>query len=111
MLLMVFSNNAFWVATAMTGMPSEIKEIVALQVNNARRMLAKNDIELDITDKALSLLADEGYDPEFGARPVKRVIQREILNRLSKDILAGNVTKDKSIVIDADGDQFVFRNK
>ena len=90
---------------------SEIKEIVALQVNNARRMLAKNDIELDITDKALSLLADEGYDPEFGARPVKRVIQREILNRLSKDILAGNVTKDKSIVIDADGDQFVFRNK
>lgn len=90
---------------------SEIKEIVALQVNNARRMLAKNDIELNITDKALSLLADEGYDPEFGARPVKRVIQREILNRLSKDILAGNVTKDKSIVIDADGDQFVFRNK
>ena len=90
---------------------SEIKEIVALQVNNARRMLAKNDIELDITDKALSLLADEGYDLEFGARPVKRVIQREILNRLSKDILAGNVTKDKSIVIDADGDQFVFRNK
>ena len=90
---------------------SEIKEIVALQVNNARRMLAKNDLELDITDKALSLLADEGYDPEFGARPVKRVIQREILNRLSKDILAGNVTKDKSIVIDADGDQFVFRNK
>ena len=90
---------------------SEIKEIVALQVNNARRMLAKNDIELDITDKALSLLADEGYDPEFGARPVKRVIQREILNRLSKDILAGNVTKDRSIVIDADGDQFVFRNK
>ena len=84
---------------------------MALQVNNARRMLAKNDIELDITDKALSLLADEGYDPEFGARPVKRVIQREILNRLSKDILAGNVTKDKSIVIDADGDQFVFRNK
>ena len=73
-------------------------------------MLAKNDIELDITDKALSLLADEGYDPEFGARPVKRVIQREILNRLS-NIHDGNVTKDKSIVIDADGDQFVFRNK
>ena len=90
---------------------SEIKQIVALQVDNARRMLAKNDISLDITDSALSLLADEGYDPEFGARPVKRVIQREILNRLSKDILAGNVTRDKSIVIDTDGDQFVFRNK
>ena len=90
---------------------AEIKQIVALQVDNARRMLAKNDISLDITDSALELLADEGYDPEFGARPVKRVIQREILNRLSKDILAGNVTRDKSIVIDSDGDQFVFRNK
>lgn len=89
----------------------EIKEIVGLQVNNAKRMLAKNDITLNITDKALDLLADEGYDPEFGARPVKRVIQREILNRLSKDILAGNVSKDKSILIDSDGQQFIFRNE
>ena len=89
----------------------EIKEIVGLQVNNAKRMLAKNDITLNITDKALDLLADEGFDPEFGARPVKRVIQREILNRLSKDILSGNVTKDKSILIDSDGQQFIFRNE
>ncbi len=89
----------------------EIKEIVGLLVNNAKRMLAKNDITLNITDKALDLLADEGYDPEFGARPVKRVIQREILNRLSKDILAGNVSKDKSILIDSDGQQFIFRNE
>ncbi len=89
----------------------EIKEIVGLQVNNAKRMLAKNDITLNITDKALDLLADEGFDPEFGARPVKRVIQREILNRLSKDILSGNVTKDKSILIDSDDQQFIFRNE
>ena len=89
---------------------AEIKQIVSLQIGNARRMLERNGISLDITDKALDLLAEEGYDPEFGARPVKRVIQREILNRLSKGILAGKVDKEKSISIDSDGLQFVFRN-
>ena len=88
----------------------EIQQIVELQINAVKRTLEKNGIELNITDKAVDLLADEGYDPEFGARPVKRVIQREILNRLSKDILAGNVDKDRSITIDASGDQFIFRN-
>ena len=82
---------------------NEIKQIVSLQIDNARRMLAKNEIRLEISDNALDLLANEGYDPEFGARPVKRVIQREILNRLSKDILAGNVTKEKTIMIDTEG--------
>lgn len=89
---------------------SEIKQIVALQINSAKRMLEKNGIELNITDAALDLLADEGYDPEFGARPVKRVIQKEILKQLSKDILAGNVDKDKGITIDASGGKFLFRN-
>ena len=89
---------------------NEIKQIVSLQIDNARRMLAKNEIRLEISDNALDLLANEGYDPEFGARPVKRVIQREILNRLSKDILAGNVTKEKTIMIDTEESQFVFRN-
>ena len=89
----------------------EIKQIVALQINAAKRMLASNGIELNITDRALTLLAEEGFDPEFGARPVKRVIQREILNRLSKDILAGNVTSERAITIDTDDDAtFVFRN-
>lgn len=88
----------------------EIQHIVALQINAVKRTLEKNGIELNITDKAVDLLADEGYDPEFGARPVKRVIQREILNRLSKDILAGNVDKDRSITIDASGEEFIFRN-
>lgn len=88
----------------------EIQQIVALQINAVKRTLEKNGIELNITDKAVDLLADEGYDPEFGARPVKRVIQREILNRLSKDILAGNVDKDRSITIDASGEEFIFRN-
>lgn len=89
---------------------SEIKQIVALQINSAKRMLEKNGIELNITDAALDLLADEGYDPEFGARPVKRVIQKEILNQLSKDILAGKIDKEKGITIDASGGKFLFRN-
>ena len=88
----------------------EIQQIVELQINAVKRTLERNGIDLTITEKAVDLLADEGYDPEFGARPVKRVIQREILNRLSKDILAGNVDKDRSITIDAEGDQFIFRN-
>ena len=88
----------------------EIQQIVELQINAVKRTLERNGIDLTITEKAIDLLADEGYDPEFGARPVKRVIQREILNRLSKDILAGNVDKDRSITIDASGEEFIFRN-
>ena len=88
----------------------EIQQIVELQINAVKRTLERNGIDLTITEKAIDLLADEGYDPEFGARPVKRVIQREILNRLSKDILAGNVDKDRSITIDASGEEFLFRN-
>ena len=89
---------------------AEIKQIVTLQISNVRKMLEKNGIDFDVSDDALNLLADEGYDPEFGARPVKRVIQREILNRLSKDILAGNVDKDKPIRIDTYNNGFSFSN-
>ena len=73
-------------------------------------MLANNGVKLDITDKALSYLAVEGYDPEFGARPVKRVIHRLILNQLSKDILAQEINRDVPITIDYDGNELVFKN-
>ena len=88
----------------------EIEEIVGLQVKSVKKMLAANGITLEVTPKALAFLADEGYDPEFGARPVKRVIHRLVLNRLSKDILAQTVDKEKPIIIDVDGDSLVFRN-
>ena len=90
---------------------AEIREIVKLQISAVSRILAKNDISLKITDSALNLLADEGYDAEYGARPVKRVIQRDILNRLSCDILSGNVSKDETICIDAANNRFIFRNE
>ncbi len=88
----------------------EILEIVSLQVNSVRKMLAANGITLDVTKEALDLLAEDGYDPEFGARPVKRTIQRLVLNQLSKDILAQKVDREHPIVIDRKGDDLVFRN-
>ncbi len=88
----------------------EIEEIVGLQVKGIKKMLESNGVTLEVTPAAIHYLAEEGYDPEFGARPVKRVIHRQILNRLSKDILAQKVDKDKPIVIDVDGDNLVFKN-
>ena len=88
----------------------EIEEIVGLQIKSIQRMLAKNGVTLEVTPKALKFLAEEGYDPEFGARPVKRVIHRMVLNQLSKDILGQKVDREKPIVIDYDGDDIVFRN-
>ena len=88
----------------------EIQQIVELQIRGIRKMLATNGVKLTITPSAVELLAEDGYDPEFGARPVKRTIQRMILNELSKDILAQKVDRDHPIVIDRQGDDLVFRN-
>ncbi len=88
----------------------EIQQIVELQIRGIRKMLASNGVKLTITPSAVELLAEDGYDPEFGARPVKRTIQRMILNELSKDILAQKVDRDHPIVIDRQGDDLVFRN-
>ena len=88
----------------------EIEEIVKLQVDGIKRMLHANSITLEVTPAALHYLAEEGYDPEFGARPVKRVIHRLVLNQLSKDILAQTVDKDHPIIIDMKNEQLVFKN-
>ena len=93
----------------------EIEEIVGLQIKGIQKMLSRNGVTLDVTPAAVSLLADEGFDPEFGARPVKRAIHRLVLNRLSKDILAQKVDRDHPIVIDVDTDsdgnkELAFRN-
>ena len=88
----------------------EIQEIVDLQVRSVQKMLASNGVSLEITKAALELLAEDGYDPEFGARPVKRTIQRMVLNQLSKDILAQKVDREHPIIIDREGDELVFKN-
>ena len=88
----------------------EIEEIVGLQIKSIQKMLATNGVELRVTPAAMHYLAEEGYDPEFGARPVKRAIHRLVLNQLSKDILAQKVNKDKPIIIDVKDDQLIFEN-
>ncbi len=90
---------------------SEIVDIVRLQFNGVKKMLENNGIAIEVTDKAVQWLADAGYDPQFGARPVKRVIQRTLLNDLSKQILAEEVSKDSRIMVDVKDDKIVFENK
>ena len=89
----------------------DIHSIVKLQLNIVKKTIAKQEITLDATDEAIAYLAEKGYQPEFGARPVKRVIQKEVLNQLSKDILSGKVTTDSMILLDAFDHQLVFRNQ
>lgn len=88
----------------------EIGQIVRLQVNGVAKMLAKNGIDFRATDAAIAFIAEAGYNPEFGARPVKRVIQNLVLNRLSKDIIAQKIDRTKPIIIDLEGEDLVFRN-
>jgi ATP-dependent Clp protease ATP-binding subunit ClpB len=88
----------------------DIHKIVKIQLNNLAKMLVKNDIELGYTDEAVDHIAELGYDPQFGARPVKRVIQKNVLNQLSKEVLSGNVNADTKILLDQFEGQFVFRN-
>ena len=88
----------------------QIKQVVRLQINGITQMLEGNGVTLQLTDAALDFLADAGYDPEFGARPVKRAIQRYLLNDLSKTMLAQHIDRTKPIIVDADGNGLVFRN-
>ena len=88
----------------------QIEQIVNLQLNAVKKMLAESGIELQATEDAVKLLAGAGYDPEFGARPVKRAIQNMVLNPLSKEIIARRVERDKPIVLDARSGQIVFNN-
>ena len=89
---------------------NEIKDVLRIQMHSVEAMLEKNDIKLTITDEALNHLAEIGYDPTMGARPVKRVIQRRILNELSKEILAEKIRPNDNIVVDVFDGNFVFYN-
>ena len=89
---------------------SEIRNIVELQIRQVQKLLERNGVQLEVTTAAVDLFAREGYDPQFGARPVKRVLQRMLLNELSKQIIAGTVNTEKPIRVDAKGDEVVFVN-
>lgn len=87
----------------------DVREIVGLQLNSVIKMAAKNQIELSISNEVIDYLAEVGYDPQFGARPIKRVIQKKVLNQLSKDVLSGKVTAGDLVVMDVFEDEVVFR--
>ncbi|HQB99845.1 MAG TPA: AAA family ATPase, partial [Methanospirillum sp.] len=89
----------------------EILSVVRLQLDNVRKMLEKNDVRFSVTEDAVRLVARLGFDPQFGARPIKRVIQKNLLNEISKMILAGEITKEKKIVVDEKDGILVFRNE
>lgn len=88
----------------------EIRQIVSLQIHGVQKMLEENGVTLTVTDRAISYIADKGYDPQFGARPVKRAIQRYILNELSKKLIAQEVDRKHPVVIDVQGDELTFSN-
>ena len=89
---------------------SQIADIVRMQFRSVQKMLAANDIKIDITDAAVDFIAQQSYNPQYGARPVKRMMQRELLNSLSKMILAESVDKTKTIIVDVNGEGLIFRN-
>ncbi|WP_445382367.1 ATP-dependent chaperone ClpB [Robiginitalea sp. IMCC43444] len=89
----------------------DIREVVKLQLEQLRKMLDKQHITIDATEEAISFLAERGYDPQYGARPIKRTIQKEVLNKLSKEILKGSIHTDSIVLIDAFDDELVFRNQ
>jgi ATP-dependent Clp protease ATP-binding subunit ClpB len=89
----------------------EIKGIVSIQLNNLKRLVAQSGIQLQFTDYALEFLAEQGFDPQLGARPLKRLIQKEIVNQLSRRILAGEIDKTKPVLVDVFDNVVVFRNE
>ena len=89
----------------------DIVAIVGLQLKGITKMIGQQGVTFDATQEAIWYLAEQGYNPEYGARPVKRVIQKEVLNALSKEILAGKITTDSIILLDAFDDKLVFRNQ
>jgi len=89
----------------------EVQRIVERQLKNVQDMLEKSSIKMTTTKKAVEFIANIGFDPQFGARPIKRVIQKNLLNELSKMILSEKVDKDSAIVVDEKNGELVFKNK
>jgi ATP-dependent Clp protease ATP-binding subunit ClpB len=90
---------------------NEIRGIVNIQLNNLKRLVAQSGIHLEFSDYALDYLAEQGFDPQFGARPLKRLIQKEIVNQLSRRILAGEIDKSQPVLVDVFDNTVVFRNE
>jgi ATP-dependent Clp protease ATP-binding subunit ClpB len=91
-------------------MRKEIREIIRIQLNDLKKQLMKNGVVLEFSEYAIDYLAENGFDPQFGARPLKRLIQKQIVNQLSKKLLAGTIDKTHPVLVDVFDGVFVFRN-
>jgi ATP-dependent Clp protease ATP-binding subunit ClpB len=89
---------------------AEIRDIVRLQFNQVVQKLAENEVKISITDEAVNLIVEQGYDPQFGARPIKRIIQKNILNELSRKILEGTIKRDQEVLIDCGKEGILITN-
>jgi ATP-dependent Clp protease ATP-binding subunit ClpB len=89
----------------------DIREIIKIQLNDLKKQLIKNGVLLEFTNYALDYLAENGFDPQFGARPLKRLIQKQIVNQLSKKLLGGTIDKTKPVLVDVFDGTVVFRNE
>ncbi len=89
----------------------EIRDIIRIQLNDLKRQLFKNGVVLEFSEYALDYLAENGFDPQFGARPLKRLIQKQIINQLSKKLLSGTIDKSKPVLVDVFDGTVVFRNE
>jgi ATP-dependent Clp protease ATP-binding subunit ClpB len=89
----------------------QIREIVKIQLNNVRKTLENSNLKLEVSESAIDWLAEHGYDPQSGARPVKRLIQKEIINELSKEIISGTIQKESTVIIDVDKDRLLFTSR
>ena len=92
-------------------MKKEIKGIIKIQLDELKTLVEKNGMKLEFTDYTLNYLVENGYDPQFGARPLKRLIQKQIVNGLSKKILAGDINRDLAVIVDVFDGTVVFRNE
>jgi ATP-dependent Clp protease ATP-binding subunit ClpB len=90
---------------------SQIKDIVKIQITNISKILENNNLKLEVSDSAIDWLSKHGFDLQLGARPVKRLIQKEIVNELSKEIIAGKISKEDTVMIDVEKDKLAFANK
>ena len=88
-----------------------IKDIVRLQFNHIKEMLSEKGVKIDLDNSALELIVKRGYDPAFGARPLKRLLQKEIVNKLAKELIAGKLTSGETIVVKTKNDEIIFTNK
>ena len=90
---------------------ADIRDVVNLQLQHVKKMLAEQHITVDATEDAIDYLAEKGFDPQYGARPIKRLIQKEVLNTLSRELLKGSIHAESVVLIDCFNDELVFRNQ